>query len=199
LEKDLTPRLEAAKKGERKVYFVDAAHFVHGAFVSCLWCLTRIFMPTPSGRSRYNVLGAIDAVSHDLITVCNTTYINAESVCELLMEIAAEQIKNALPITLVLDNARYQRCDFVQNRAKELGIELLFLPSYSPNLNIIERLWKWTKKDCLNCKYYSKSSEFVDAIQKSLQKTKNKENKNDLDTLLVLNFQLYDNSIYNRA
>jgi transposase len=191
--------LEEAKKGERNVYFVDAAHFVYGAFVSCLWSLTRIFMPTPSGRNRYNVLGAIEAVSHDLITVCNTTYINAESVCILLMKIAAEQRRNALPVTLVLDNARYQRCDFVRNKAKELGIELLFVPSYSPNLNIIERLWKWTKKDCLNCKYYSKCSEFIEAIQKSLQKTKNKENKNDLDTLLVLNFQLYDNSIYCRA
>jgi transposase len=199
LEQALAPRLEEAKKGERTVYFVDAAHFVYGAFVSCLWCLTRIFMPTPSGRNRYNVLGAIDAVSHDLITVCNTTYINAESVCELLIKIAAEHVGNVLPVTLVLDNARYQRCDYVQNKAKELGIELLFLPSYSPNLNLIERLWKWTKKDCLNCKYYSKCSEFVEAIQKSLQKTKNKENKNDLDTLLALNFQLYDDSIYNRA
>jgi transposase len=54
------------------------------------------------------------------------------------------------------DNAGYQRCAYVMERAKELKIELLFLPSYSPNLNIIERLWKWTKKDCLNGKYYSK-------------------------------------------
>jgi hypothetical protein len=66
-------------------------------------------------------------------------------------------------------------------------------------MNLIERLWKWRKKDCLNCKYYSKCSEFVEAIQKSLQKTENKENINDLDTLLALNFQLYDDSIYNRA
>ncbi|MDR0612539.1 MAG: transposase [Dysgonamonadaceae bacterium] len=120
-----------------------------------------------SGRSRYNVLGAIDAVSQDLITVCNTTYINAESVCELLMKIAAVDVRNAVPVTLVLDNARYQRCDFVQNKARELGLELLFLPSCSPKLNIIERLWKRTKRDCLNCKYYSKLSEFVEAILKS--------------------------------
>jgi transposase len=106
-------------------------------------------MPTPSGRNRYNELGATDAVSHDLITVCNTTYINAESVCELLIKIAAEKERDELPVTPVLDNARYQRCDFVQNKAKGLGIEQ---SSYSPNLNLIERLWKWTKKDCLNCK-----------------------------------------------
>jgi hypothetical protein len=49
LEQDLTPRLEEAQKCKRVVYFVDAVHFVHGAFVACLWCLTRIFVPTPSG------------------------------------------------------------------------------------------------------------------------------------------------------
>jgi transposase len=193
------PRLEEAKAGKRVVYFADAVHFVYGAFVACLWSLTRIFMPTPSGRNRYNVLGAIDALSHDLITVCNTTYINALSVCELLEMIAAKHLGSAVPITIVLDNARYQHCNYVMEKAKSLGIELLFLPSYSPNLNIIERLWKWTKKDCLNCKYYSNAAEFTEAINCSLMKTKNKENKNELDTQLSLNFQLYDNSIYNRA
>jgi transposase len=85
------------------------------------------------------------------------------------------------------------------DKAKSSGIELLFLPSYSPNMNIIERLWKWTKKDCLNCKYYSKVAEFTEAINRSLMKTKNKENKSELDTQLSLNFQLYDNSIYDRV
>jgi transposase len=80
-----------------------------------------------------------------------------------------------------------------------INIELLFLPSYSPNLNIIERLWKWTKKDCLNCKYYETFEKFKEAIDRSLQKTVNHENKKDLSTLLALNFQLYDNAIYNRA
>lgn len=53
------------------------------------------------------------------------------------------------PITLVLDNARYQRCDLVQTLARSLRIELLYLPSYSPNLNLIERLWRFVKKECL--------------------------------------------------
>jgi transposase len=198
LEQKLEPLLEEAKTGKRVVYFVDAVHFVHGAFVACLWCLKRIFMPTPSGRSRYNVLGAINAISHDLITVCNTTYINAESVCVLLENVAEQRIKNC-PTTMVLDNAKYQHCALVIEKAKSLEIDLLFLPSYSPNLNIIERLWKWMKADCLNCKYYKTFTEFTEAINRSLMKTKNKENKNELDSLLSLNFQLYDNSIYDRA
>jgi transposase len=87
-------------------------------------------------------LGAIDAISHDLVTVFDTTYINALSVCELLEQIALRHLKESIPVTIVLDNARYQCCNHVMEKAKSLRIELLFLLSYSPNLNIIERLWK---------------------------------------------------------
>jgi transposase len=198
LEQELEPRLKEAKAGKRVVYFADAVHFVYGAFVACLWSLKRIFMPTPSGRNRYNVWGAVDAISHDLLTVCNTTYINALSVCELLELIALRHLKERIPVTVLLVS-RYQHCNYVMEKAESLGIELLFLPSYSPNLNIIERLWNRTKKDCLNCKYYSKVAEFTEAINRSLMKTKNKENKRELDTHLSLNFQLYDNSIYGRV
>ena len=189
---DLIPKLEEAKNNLRKVYFVDAAHFVWGAFLGCLWCFTRMFLPTPSGRVRYNVLGAIDAVSHNLITVCNKGYINAQSVCDLLRKIYEQNLE--LPVTIVLDNAKYQHCNLVMSFAKELNIELLFLPSYSPNLNIIERLWKWIKKDCLYCKYYDKCSKFENAIENSLQKVSIIENKNIFDTLLSLNFQLFSNT-----
>jgi len=84
LEEELEPRLEEAKAEKRKVLFVDAAHFVMGAFLGYLWCIARIFIPSSSGRKRYNILGAIDAITHELTTVCNDTYINALSVCELL-------------------------------------------------------------------------------------------------------------------
>ena len=59
-----------------------------------------------------------------------------------------------LPITLVLDNARYQKCAVVQALAASLGIELLYLPSYSPNLNLIERLWRFVRKQSLDSTYY---------------------------------------------
>lgn len=183
------PKLHEAKNDLRKVYFVDAAHFVWGAFLGCLWCFVRMYLPTPSGRVRYNVLGAIDAVSHNLITVCNNEYINAQSVCELLLKIYEQNIE--IPITIVLDNAQYQRCELVDNYAKELNVELLFLPSYSPHLNIIERLWKWVKKDCLYCKYYDKSAKFQKAIENSLSKVSCQEHKETFDTLLNLKFQSY--------
>jgi transposase len=198
LDEKLKPRLESAKKREQLVYFVDAAHFVLGSFLGYLWCVVRIFISTSSGRSRYNVLGAIDAITHQVITVCNDAYINACSVCELLNKIR-ENAGNKIPITLVLDNARYQKCALVTELAAKLSIELLFLPSYSPNLNLIERLWKWVKKDCLNCKYYKSFDEFKESINQSLLKVTKIENKKEMDSLLALNFQLFDSAIYDRV
>jgi hypothetical protein len=87
---------------------VDAAHFVFKAYLGFVWCFTRLIIRSPSGRKRFNVLGALNAITHQLITVTNETYITAESVCELLQKIAALGIE--VPITLILDNTRYQRC-----------------------------------------------------------------------------------------
>ena len=198
MEEKLTPRLEAAQKREQLVYFVDAAHFVLGSFIGFLWCIARIFIPASSGRSRYNVLGAVDAVTHQLITVCNDAYINACSVCELLNKIR-ETAGDEIPITLALDNVRYQRCALVAELAAKLNIELLFLPSYSPNLNLIERLWKWVKKDCLNCKYYECFDKFKEAVNQSLLKVSQIDRKMEMDSLLTFNFQLFDSAIYNRC
>ena len=61
---------------------------------------------------------------------------------------------NSIEITMVMDNARYQRCKKVIDLAAELEIGILFLPTYSPNLNLIERLWKFVKKECLYAQYY---------------------------------------------
>ena len=187
LEKELQPRLDEAKNGKRDVYFVDAAHFVLGAFLGFLWSFTRIFVKTPSGRQRFNVLGALNAISKELITITNTTYITSTQVCELLKKIV---LISQNPITLVLDNARYQRCDLVINLAKELGIELLFLPPYSPNLNLIERVWKFTKKQCLNSKYYSDFNLFKNAISSFLS-SMHHAHATKLKTLLTLEFQLF--------
>jgi transposase len=191
LDKELQPRLEEAKEGKRIVYFADAAHFVHGAFIACVWCIVRVFMPTPSGRNRYNVLGAIDAITHNFVSVCNTAYINHLSVIELLEKIRDRHSGSVIPISIFMDNAKYQRCKAVTEMAATLNIELMFIPSYSPNLNLIERLWKWVKKDCLNCRYYSKFCEFKAAIDLSLNKIITGQIQKDMDSLLSLKFQLF--------
>ena len=199
MDNEIYPKLTEAKENKRIVYFADAVHCVWGAFIACVWCIVRVFIPTPSGRYRYNILGCINAITHDLITVCNTSYINTLSVIELLEKVYEKYKNDTLPVTVFLDNAKYQHCKIVKNKAIELGIELMFLPSYSPNLNLIERLWKWLKKDCLNCKYYDKFEKFTKAIDDSLNKVANGQAKEELETLLSLKFQLFDNSYYDRA
>jgi transposase len=189
---ELLPRLEEAEQGQRVVFFVDAAHFVFRAFLGWVWSFSRIFVRSPSGRQRFNVLGALNAVTHELITVTNTAYINAKSVCMLLEQIAALSL--SVPITLVMDNARYQRCALVQKLAAKLHIEILFLPAYSPNLNLIERLWKFVKKKCLYSTYYENFAAFQTAISTCLDHP-HLQYKDELHSLLTLNFQSFDVAI----
>lgn len=172
------------------VFFVDAAHFVFKAYLGFLWCFARVIIRSPSGRKRYNVLGALNALTHQLITVTNETYITAESVCELLQKIAALGIQ--APITIILDNTRYQRCAKVMETAAALQIELLFLPPYSPNLNLIERLWRFVKKQCLYAKYYENFEQFKHALEACFAETEGLH-KEELISLFSLKFQSFKN------
>jgi transposase len=104
-------------------------------------------------------------------------------VCEVLTQLAALEL--SVPITIVLDTARYQRGRRVREHAASLGIELLFLPPYSPNLNLIERFWKFVKKYCLySLKYYEKFEPFKQTISDCLALTLTKY-KNELKSLLT--------------
>ena len=82
--------------------------------------------------------------------------------CELLRKIADLALTG--PVTLVLDNARYQRNAVVMALAAELGITLMVLPSYSPNLNLIERLWKFVKRRALYDRYHPDFASFRTAV-----------------------------------
>jgi len=187
----LQPALDEAVAGKRHVYFVDAAHFVLAPFLGFLWSFTRLFIKAPAGRKRFNVLGALNACTHEIITVTNDTYINSISVCALLRQVAARHLGEA--ITLVLDNARYQKCRLVTELAQSLNVELLYLPPYSPNLNLIERLWKFIKKKVLYSKYYENFPEFKKAISNCLSDT-HTTYRNELETLLSLKFQRFEKS-----
>ena len=173
--------------------FVDAAHFVYGPFLGFLWCLLRRLVPGPSGRKRYNVLAALNAVTHEVIRVANGSYINAESVCELLRLVARAGLPG--PVTLVLDNARYQRCALVQGLARALRVELLYLPGYSPNLNLIERLWKFVKKETLASRNLPSYDAFTRAIDECLNHLPTRY-KAQMDTLLTLNVHLFEEEPY---
>jgi transposase len=153
-----------------------------------LWCITRLFVKTPSGRQRLNVLAALNAITREVVSVANDTYVTAETVCQLLHRLAASHV--GVPITVILDNARYQRCELVREAAARLHIELLFLPSYSPNLNLIERFWKFVKKRCLYGKYYADHRAFKQAILDCIDQAPTRDQA-QLQTLLTLNFQTF--------
>ena len=183
---DLEPRLTEAKAGNRAVFFVDFAHFVLAPFLGWRWCVTRRFLKAPSGRQRLNVLAALNVLTHELVMVTNHDYVNALTVGELLWKIS--QLSLSVPITLILDNARYQKCRAVQELAIQLHIELLDLPPYSPNLNLIERLWRWVKKKSLYSQYYENFEGFTHAILSCLSQT-HTTYKTEMNSLLTLKFQ----------
>lgn len=189
LNDELQPALDAAQKGTGHVFFVDAAHFVFGTFLGCLWSIARVFLRAASGRQRFNVLGAWNAVTRELTAVTNTTVVNADTMGELLRRIAAQNL--AGPVAVVLDNARYQRNQAVIALAAELDIRLMFLPSYSPNLNLIERLWRFTKRKAAYGRYHPTFAEFRAPIEDVLNGVPT-THAEKLASLMTLNFQEFD-------
>ena len=182
----LQPLLKAAVAGKRTVFFVDAAHFVRGAFLAYLWCYVRWIVPTGAGRQRYSVLGALDAVSRAL--VCETTdgTVDQVTVGRLLLKIRDAHPQG--PISVVGDNARYQHTAIVRGIAAYARIDLVYLPPYSPNLNLIERVWKFVKKEALANRTFADYPAFKAAIDATLGQL-GTTHRNSMTTLLTHRFE----------
>lgn len=180
--------MEKAEKGSIALLFLDASHFVMGCdFLGHIYGKARRFVMTFSGRMRYNVLGAMDYVTKKVLVIANDSYITATEVCDMLRKIAAEYEKKE--VHLVLDNARYQKCQAVRTLAEQLGIHLEYIPPYSPNLNLIERLWKFVKSE-LSSKYYSDFCAFKQKIDSIISSTDGKS-KPYIDRLIGKGVQLF--------
>lgn len=190
----LEPLIEQAEQKKLHLFFVDAAHFVMLPFLGYLYSLAVRYIKSASGRKRFNVLGALNAVTQELVIITNHDYINALSVCELLERL--HQLYSDLPIVLVMDNARYQKCKLVLEKAQHLNIRIVFLTPYSPNLNLIERLWKFVKKEVLYNKHYHDYGQFCQAILDCLEPT-HTTHKLTLETLLTPKFQTFENVTFN--
>ena len=192
LDHTLKVRIEDAKKGNSHLFFMDASHYILSPYAAVLWCFSRIFIRATAGRNRINVLGALNAITLKLETIINTDYINAFTIQDMLNLLHKNYSDK--PIYIILDNARYQHCAFVIDLAAQLGIHLVFLPPYSPNLNLIERLWKFIKKNAIYNQYFETAAIFHQAVREACFKVSNdKEWKEDLKSLLTLNFQSFDN------
>ena len=181
------PLIKQAEKGEIELYFGDAVHLIHGGNLGYCWCRERVEILTKSGRNRYNVMGCYNYTSNETVTITNNTYITSteiETILEKLREKNGEK-----EVYLILDNAKYQKSKLVKKAAEKNHINIVYLPPYSPNLNLIERLWKILRKFCLSNKYHETFEKFCKSIDSFLNETSTTY-KNEVTSLLVPKFHI---------
>ena len=190
----LNDLLDRAQQGHIDLGFTDAAHFVFGKFDAYTWQQQLHYRPSGHGRHRLNVYASYDAVGHHIFSMYGEGYVNAEFVVEY-MEWLREKCypDKRRPLHLVLDNARYQHCQLVKQTAHGLNIVLEFLPPYSPNLNLIERLWKYLKKQ-VGRQCYETKEEFHKAIVKLLKALGKMQHQQNIRPLMTFKFQRFDNA-----
>lgn len=187
----LQPVIDEAKECKRKLYFMDAVHFTLEAFTCHVWYKRPLYLKTGAGRNRFNLLGCVDPFSLDIIQSHSMVYVDAEQIKSFLEKIRPES--GDIPVSIVLANARYQHCQAVKDKAAELGINLIFLPPYSPNLNIIERLWRYTRRHVLAGKYFDSPVKFHEALIHFFE-VDFINHKQNLSPLLPLKFQSFENA-----
>ncbi len=181
---------ELKDQPETKVLFGDGMHLIHQNLPSLCWGdpgFPPIF-ETNSGRKRLNILGAYDIESHSLVHLTGEDNCNADRVIEFLDKITLSY-ETSSQIYLIVDNARYFHAKKVSKYLEDNPkIKLKFLPPYAPNLNLIERFWRFTKKNLVRNNYYKKYKVFR---AKSFQFLNNTTNYiNELKSLMVEKFEI---------
>jgi transposase len=155
---------EALKTINGVVLYMDGVHPQHNSGRGKVWIKTgeEKFIPSNTGRKRVNINGAYNVETQEIVThFCET--INAQTTIELFTKIEAKY-PLAESIYLVCDNASYYRNELIETHLNGSRIKLIFLPTYSPNLNLIERVWKFMKKKVIRNKYYPKFKDFQNAL-----------------------------------
>ena len=178
--------LKTSKNSEDKIYFVDASHPHHNnrPFYGWIYKGEEKAIKTNSGKKRINLNGALNLEDME-ITVLSEETINTHAMMRLVLTL--EEKQKAGKIYLIADNASY-------NHSYELQLfledhprtHLKYLPAYSPNLNTIERLWKFYYKKHQDM-YFEKFKEFEQEVL-SFFKNINQYNA-ELKTLLTDSFQ----------
>ena len=175
-------------KAVGKIYFADSTHPQHNPVISYGWIKKGedFNILTNSGRYHLNINGAVDIQNLDVVTrTCD--WVNSASICDLLKAIRRKNESGEI-IHLIMDNARYNKSAKVLSMSWDLNINLIYLPPYSPNLNPIERLWKFFKKKVLYNKYYETKEKFKNKCANFFRYIR--KFKSELATLLTDNFQV---------
>ena len=176
------------KADDVEVLFMDAVHPQHNTMAAYGWIKRgeKREIPTSSGRERLNLHGAINAETYE-VTLIESETVDADSTIQLL-EIVEQKYGLAAEIFVILDNAKYHYSCKVQDFLKTSRIKLVFLPSYSPNLNLIERVWKFFKKKVLYNTYYEKVDDFRQACIKFFRNIDSYQN--ELNSIMNSEFEL---------
>jgi transposase len=188
-EKFLKEYKKARKKG-KKVYFGDSVHPTYNMLPDYAWLLTgeETHIKSNPGRQRINIFGVYSPNDQSIIASDYET-VNADTVLDILRKIRNAN-RDDIPLLLILDNARYNYNKRVSGLAKELKIELKYLPAYAPNLNLIERLWHFMKHEVQANRYYETFDEFKNSCNKFLTQ-RNKLFKKKLSSLMTEKFHLF--------
>lgn len=182
-------KVRAALGPEDRLYFGDAVHVKHNAEAGYAWSGSGKphLIPTNTGRQRYNILGAYCTQTHEYVFILTEDNINQDKVIELLELLRAKHPGDG-KIYLILDNASYNRARRVRAQAEKSQIIIEYQPPYSPNLNLIERLWKFMRRKFFKDKYRSTFARFkkqLDDFFANLDKY-----RDELATLLTEKFEL---------
>jgi transposase len=158
-------RMRAEAGPEDRLYFVDGVHPMYNVHPGKVWAPAgqRPEQASNSGRQRYNILGAYCPLDQEYVDEQTTGSLNAQTVIQLIDKLRARH-PTAKRLVFFLDNVRYHHARLVREHCAGTNVEFVFLPPYAPNLNLIERLWKFLKGKVLRW-YYAAFESFVSAIQ----------------------------------
>ena len=181
--------LKEHKHPEDPIYFMDAVHPQHNSVPAYGWIKKghEAELKANCGRQRLNIKGVIDVATFKTVVRFDET-INADSTIALFKQVERKHRK-ANTIYIIADNARYYRSGVVKEYLETSRIKLIFLPAYSPNLNLIERLWKYFRKVVMHNQYYRTLLDFTKATQAFFANIK--EHRTSLRSLLTENFHLF--------
>lgn len=176
-----------------QIYFVDATHPEHNTKPSYGWILkgkdNDKYVKTNTGRERLNLNGALN-LKGKMAVILEEQTINSHATITLFQKLAVKQPKGK--IYIILDNARYHHSKIVKLWLKRhKRFKLVFLPTYSPNLNIIERLWRFFHQKVTWNHYFETFEEFRSETLKFFKNLNLYEK--EVSTLLTDNFQLIPN------
>ncbi len=190
---ELYEELKENMKSDEKLYFMDGVHPTHNVSPGYCWIRTgkNREVKSNSGRERVNINGVYSPSDHEII-VRDDNSINSDSTIKLLEEIELRH-PELQRIYVVRDNARYYVSKPVQEYLKKSRIVFVPLPSYSPNLNLIERLWKFFKKKVITNRYYETFGSFRNAILKFFELDIGMYTK-ELDSLMTEKFHIMDSA-----